>query len=185
MRQRLTSRSSYSKPRAARLRGLGIVCAGAVALSAYGLVGSPAFAASKTSSAPKVTVKTRKVSGVGTVLVDAKGRTLYTLTNAGQTVACTGGCVAIWPPLLVPAGSTPKGAKGVTRLGLVPATGGTQVTAAGMPLSRFSGDSKAGQANGEGISSFGGVWHVVTVAGTASSTGGSKPSSGGSGGYGY
>jgi predicted lipoprotein with Yx(FWY)xxD motif len=183
MRQWLTSRSPYSKPRAARLRWLGIVCVGAVALGAYGLVGTPAFAASKTSSAPKVTVKTKKVSGVGTVFVDAKGRTLYTLTNAGQAVACTGSCVAIWPPLLVPAGSTPKGAKGVTGLGLVP--GGQQVTAAGMPLYRFSRDSKVGQASGEGISSFGGVWHVVKVAGTASSTGGSKPSSGGSGGYGY
>ena len=140
------------------------------------------FAASKTSSAPKVTVETRKVSGVGTVLVDTSGRTLYTLTNAGQAVACTGSCAAVWPPLLVPAGSTPKGAKGVTGLGLVP---GGQVTAAGMPLYRFSGDSKTGQANGDGIKNFGGVWHVVNVAGTASNTGGSRPSSGGSGSYGY
>ena len=112
-----------------------------------------------------------------------KGKTLYTLTNAGQAVVCTGSCVAIWPPLLVTAKSRPKGAKGVTGLGLVP--GGQQVTAAGLPLYRFSGDSKAGQANGEGISSFGGVWHVVKVAGTGSSTGGSRPSSSGSAGYGY
>lgn len=185
MRQQLTSRAPSSRPRAARLRGLGIVCVGAVALSAYGLVGTPAFAASKTSSAPKVTVKTKKVSGVGTVLVDAKGMTLYTLTNAGQTVACTGACVAVWPPLLVPAGSKPKGAKGVTKLGVVTSQGGTQVTSGGMPLYRFSGDAKSGQANGEGINSFGGVWHAVTVGGTASSTGGSKPSSSGSGSSGY
>lgn len=183
MRRTLRSSSPLSKPRTARLRWLGMFCAGAVALSAYGLVGAPAFGASKSSSTPKVTIKTRKVSGVGTVLVDAKGRTLYTLTNAGQAVACTGSCVAIWPPLLVTAGSTPKGAKGVTGLGLVP--GGQQVTAARLPLYRFSGDSKAGQTNGEGISSFGGVWHVVKVAGTGSSTGGSRPSSGGSGGSGY
>jgi predicted lipoprotein with Yx(FWY)xxD motif len=181
MRGGLTLESSSLKLRNAGRRWAAIACAGVVAFGAYGLVSTPAFASSKTSSA-KVTVKTKNIKGIGTVLVDAKGRTLYTLTNAGQTVACTGGCTSIWPPLLVPAGSTPKGAKGVTGLSLVP--GGQQVAAGGMPLYRFSGDTKAGQANGEGISSFGGVWHVVKVAGSASSTGSSKPSSGGSG-YGY
>jgi len=181
MRRWITGRSPVVKPRTSGLRWMAIVGVGAVVLSAYGLVGAPAFAKEKTSSAPKVTVKTKKLKGVGTVYVDAKGKTLYQLTNAGQAVACTGGCAAIWPPLLIPAGSTPKGAKGVT--GLSSAAG--QVTVAGLPVYRFSGDSKAGQANGEGISSFGGIWHVVKEAGTQSSTGGSKPSSGGSGGYGY
>ena len=180
MRRGLLSRSLSSKPRTALLRSISVVCAGAIALGAYGLVGAPAFANTTSSSAPKVTVQTRKVDGVGIVLVDAKGRTLYTLTNAGQAVACTGDCVAIWPPLLISAGSTPKGSKGVKALGLV---SGGHVTASGLPLYRYSGDSKAGQANGEGINSFGGIWHVVKVAGTGSSTGTSRPSSGGSGGY--
>lgn len=185
MRQWFTGRSPLLRPGTARVRWVAIVCGGAVAVSAYGLAGAPAFATSKSSSGPKVTVGTRKLSGVGTVLVDAKGRTLYTLTNAGQAVACTGDCAAAWPPLVVPAGSTPKGAKGVKGLGLAP--GGQQVTASGLPLHRFAGDSKAGQATGEGISSFGGIWHVVKVAGTSNSTGGKKPSSGGgsSSGYGY
>ena len=38
MRQWLASRTPSSTPRAACLQGLGIVCAGAVALSAFGLV---------------------------------------------------------------------------------------------------------------------------------------------------
>jgi len=159
-----------------------IACAGALALGAYGLVSAPAFASSANSSSPKVVVKTKKLKGLGIVLVDAKGRTLYTLTNGGQTVACTGSCPSIWPPLLVPTGSTPRGAKGVIGLGLVP--GGQQVAVGGVPVFRFSGDTKAGQANGEGISSFGGVWHAVKVGGSANSTGSSKPSSGG-GAYGY
>jgi predicted lipoprotein with Yx(FWY)xxD motif len=154
-----------------------------VALSASGLVATPAFASMSRRSAPRVTVSTRKLSGLGTVLVDANGKTLYTLTNAGQAVACTGGCAAIWPPLLATAGSTPKGVKGARALGLV--SGGQQVTASGLPLYEFSGDSKAGQANGEGINSFGGIWHVVKVAGTRTGTGGQKPSSGGGGSSGY
>jgi predicted lipoprotein with Yx(FWY)xxD motif len=171
------SRLPLPKPRAAGRRWAAVLCAAVIALGAYGVVSTPAFA----SSSPKVAVKTKKVSGVGTVLVDTKGRTLYTLTNGGQAVACTGACLSVWPPLLLPAGSTPKGAKGVTGLSLM---AGGQVAAGGLALYRFSGDMKAGQANGEGISSFGGVWHVAKVGGSASSTGTSKPASGG-GGYGY
>jgi len=181
MRRGLTSRSLSPTPHTVGRHWAAIACAGALALSAYGLVGTPAFASSATSSSPKVVVKTKKLNGLGIVLVDAKGRTLYTLTNGGLTVACTGGCPSIWPPLLVPSGSTPRGGKGVTGLGLV---SGGQVAIGGMPLFRFSGDTKAGQANGEGISSFGGVWHVVKVGGSSNSTGSTKPSSGG-GGYGY
>ena len=43
-----------------------------------------------------------------------------------------------------------------------------QVTLRGMPLYRFSGDHAKGQANGEGIESFGGIWHAVAAAGTKS-----------------
>jgi hypothetical protein len=53
----------------------------------------------------------------------------------------------------------------VTGLSTVSASGGTQVTANGLPVYRFSGDSAAGDANGEGISSFGGVWHTVQASG--------------------
>ena len=46
-----------------------VMCGAALALSAYGLGGTAAFAASPT----KVTVATSSVPGVGTVLVDAGG----------------------------------------------------------------------------------------------------------------
>ena len=38
-----------------------------------------------------------------------------------------------------------------------------QVTATGLPLYRFSLDTQAKQAKGEGVNGFGGTWHVVTV----------------------
>jgi hypothetical protein len=40
-----------------------------------------------------------------------------------------------------------------------------QVTADGAPLYYFSGDSAAGQVNGQGIKSFGGVWYAVQASG--------------------
>jgi hypothetical protein len=42
--------------------------------------------------------------------------------------------------------------------------GRLQVALRGRPLYRFSGDHAKGEANGEGIESFGGTWHAVTAA---------------------
>ena len=113
-------------------------------------------------AATKVTVTTATVPGVGTVLVDASGHTLYTLTDAnGTSVACTGPCTGVWPPLTVAAGAKVKGAKGVKALASTSDT--HQVTAGSLPLYRFAGDTAAKQAHGEGVSSFGGTWHVVKV----------------------
>lgn len=158
-----TDRSLVPAVHVPRLRWVAVACCAALALGAYGLGNTAAFAKQS-----KVTVAAARVSGVGSVLVDAKGKTLYTLTNAGQAVPCTGQCATFWPPLLVKTGSTPKGGRGVTGLGTVP--GGQQVTEKALPLYRFAGDAKAGQASGEGVSSFGGIWHVVKAAGTGSST---------------
>jgi predicted lipoprotein with Yx(FWY)xxD motif len=148
-----TVRRSAASP----TRVLALLCGVVLALGAYGFSALPA------SAAAKVTVAVATVPGVGTVLVDAQGHTLYTLTNNGVAVACTAACTAAWPPLTVAAGAKVKGAKGTKSLA---ATADThQVTAAGLPLYRFAGDTTAKQANGEGISSFGGTWHVVKVSG--------------------
>jgi predicted lipoprotein with Yx(FWY)xxD motif len=86
-------------------------------------------------------------------------------------VVRTGECATLWPPVLLPSGvTTATGAAGVTGLGIASMNGGMQVTEGGAPLYRYSGDSAAGDTNGDGLSSFGGVWHV---AGTT------RPASGG------
>jgi hypothetical protein len=54
-----------------------------------------------------------------------------------------------------------------------------------MPLYTYTGDTKAGEASGQGV---GGTWFVVTTTSTSSSpTGGASPSTTtkSSGGYGY
>ena len=65
--------------------------------------------------------------------------------------------------------------------------GTTQLTFDGMPLYTYSGDSAAGQANGQGVQ---GVWFAVTPSGSTSGNGsgsgggyGSGSGSGGSRGY--
>jgi predicted lipoprotein with Yx(FWY)xxD motif len=40
------------------------------------------------------------------------------------------------------------------------------VTYKGFPLFIFSGDTAAGQTNGNGINSFGGIWNVIKAGST-------------------
>jgi predicted lipoprotein with Yx(FWY)xxD motif len=97
-----------------------------------------------------------------TVLTTTKGRTLYSLSaeTHGRFI-CTGACVSTWHPLMIPAGTKPTGP---VKLGMIQRPEGkTQVTFKGRPLYSFAGDSKAGDANGEGIKDVG-TWHAVVIA---------------------
>ena len=151
---------------------------------------TPTTSSAPTSSAGGGTVATAS-TGVGTVLVDGKGRTLYVFDrdHGGQS-ACSGACAANWPPAL--ASGAPAG-KGVDKgkLGTIKRSdGGRQVTFAGHPVYRFSGDQAAGDTNGQGQNAFGGKWYAVapsgtTVTATAGGSGSGGSGSGGSSGGGY
>lgn len=123
------------------------------------------------SAAPGTTVMTAAVNGHGTVLVAASNRmTLYqfSMDIAGSgTSACTSACITRWPALTVPAGSSSSATAGITgQFGTIIRTdgGGTQVTYNGRPLYFFSGDSQAGDANGNYPN-----WSVVAVTAAAAS----------------
>jgi len=125
-----------------------------------------------------VIVKAAKNTTLNTkILVNQTGRTLYHLTTEkGKKFTCTGACATIWPPLTVPKGVKPVAGPGITKSKLSTIKrpdGRIQVTYAGLTLYRYSGDSKAGQANGEGIQN---IWYAISPTGKqvkkASSTGG-------------
>ncbi len=121
----------------------------------------------------------QNVGGIGDVLDTSKGLTLYHLTSeTGGKIDCTGACENVWPPLLV-SGNLPTVPAGVSgQLGTITRPdGSTQLTLDGMPLYTYSGDSGAGQANGQGVQ---GVWFAVTPSGSKSGGG-----SGSGGGRGY
>ena len=106
------------------------------------------------------------------VLVNGAGQTLYLLSSEqGGKLTCTddNGCTKVWPDTELPAGVTGATAgTGIqaSLLGTVKAsTGSLYVTYGGYPLYTYSGDSGSGQANGEGIVSFGGTWYVIGVSG--------------------
>ena len=127
-------------------------------------------------------IKTMSTSK-GTVLATSSGRTVYwfVIDTPGKS-NCNGQCATFWPPVpftAKAAGSSLPGKFGkVTR-----ADGSKQLTYDGHPLYTFKQDTAAGQVNGNGINTSGGLWYAETPNGTKlakkSSTGG------GSGGYGY
>ena len=97
-------------------------------------------------------VLAQSVGTMGTILVAASNNhTVYTFDSDTPGVSkCTGGCATTWPPLTVPAGTTPTGGPGVTgQLGTITRSDGSlQVTYKGMPLYFFHSDAKAGDTMG-------------------------------------
>jgi ABC-type Fe3+-hydroxamate transport system substrate-binding protein len=80
----------------------------ALLVAACGGSSSSDSSSSAASPTPKaaITVKTASKTVAGkseTILVDAKGMTLYYFTpDKGGTVTCTAACLEAWPPLLLP-----------------------------------------------------------------------------------
>jgi predicted lipoprotein with Yx(FWY)xxD motif len=132
---------------------------------------SPAAGSSSGSS-----LKSATINGT-TALTNAKGFTVYTFApDTSSKSNCNGSCAQIWPPVTGPvtAGSGVTGTVGTIKR----ADGTMQATYDGHPLYTYTADTSPGQASGNGINAFGGVWHEITPSGAA-------PSSSGGGGGGY
>ena len=130
------------------------------------------------------TLHTASNASVGkTIVVDSRGLTVYELKGeSSYHLLCKAkACFALWPPVTVKSAKTkPTAAHEVKgRLGVLHRNGLFQVTLAGHPLYRFSGDSSTkGKATGDGLKGFGGTWHVVATSSTASTTPPPPPPSG-------
>jgi predicted lipoprotein with Yx(FWY)xxD motif len=127
-----------------------------------------------------VKVSTRAVTGLGTVLVNGKGLTLYMFVPDKQSkVTCKGSCAAVWPPLFLTGGAKAV-AGGAAKASLLGSdkdpAGGRVVTYNRWPLYLFLGDKSPGQATGQDINANGGYWYVLTPSGALIKH---KPHSGG------
>jgi predicted lipoprotein with Yx(FWY)xxD motif len=170
----------------ARRRILLVLLAGAAAsatvaaCSSSGTSSAPSSASSGPAAGAAGTVKTATIGGA-TVLTDGKGFTLYTFApDTSTTSKCNGACAASWPPVNGPVTAT--GVTG-TFATIKRSDGSAQATFDGHPLYTFTADTAPGQANGNGVNAFGGVWREITTSGTAPSGGSSSGSSGGVPGY--
>ncbi len=170
-----------------------IALAASVLLSACGSASSSSSSgptpASQPSSAPAsaAVVKTAADSSLGaTILVNARGMTLYRLSGetSGKFICTNATCLHNWHPVIA-GGGKPSGS--VASLGVVKRPDGTmQVTYKGEPLYTFAADHSPGQTNGQGFKDVG-TWNAVTTTAAKARTPAptKSTSSGGGGGYAY
>jgi predicted lipoprotein with Yx(FWY)xxD motif len=145
---------------------LPVMAVGLVAL-VIGGASAGARQGSNAHAAKAAVIQLKKVGKLGKVLVNGHGQTLYLFEKDkhGKS-ACSGECASQWPPAFTT--GKPKAGSGVNAslLGTTKRKGGkTQVTYNGHPLYAYFGDSKAGQANGEGSKAFGAEWYVLNAKG--------------------
>ncbi|HZT53811.1 MAG TPA: hypothetical protein VE995_05470 [Gaiellaceae bacterium] len=159
-------------------------------------VGGGAFGASGVAAArhtlararahARATVQTRKIKGLGTVLVNSRGLTLYMFVpDKRKRVTCVATCAKVWPPLKLKPGQKPTagGAARKSLLGTVKdPSGGRVVTYNRWPLYTYIADTKPGQAKGQALNLNGGLWYVLSPSGKVIKK---KLSSGGGGYSGY
>ncbi len=96
-------------------------------------------------------------TAIGPVLADPRGLTLYTLTLRGRDVSCYGRCAHAWPPFYAARHARPHGPWSP----LPRVRGLRQWAFRGHRLYTFFRDHAPGETHGNGIHSFGGVWHVA------------------------
>ncbi len=126
---------------------------------------------------PFYEVTTASVAGLGTVLVNGDGFTLYMFEPDRQSgrSTCYGECENLWPPVVLVDGiKAPLAGAGVeaSLLGVttVPTGGLEQITYNGWPLYLWRGDSQPGEATGQALNDSGGLWYVLDADGVPVTT---------------
>jgi predicted lipoprotein with Yx(FWY)xxD motif len=118
--------------------------------------------------APRYEVRARAIPGLGKVITDGQGFTLYMYVPDHRGASqCYESCAVQWPPLVLPPGVTRPSAGPGIRDGLLGTVrrrdGALQETYNGWPLYLWQGDTVPGQATGQGEDM--GLWYTVAVTG--------------------
>ena len=151
------------------LAGAAVIPLAALAVAGCGGGGGGASAATappKTTNGAPATVGVAK-TGLGKILVDSRGHTLYLFKKDTRTKsACFGACAAAWPPLRASGKPTVGTGLSAAKVGTIKRSDGRpQVTYNHHPLYRYVADARAGQVNGQGVTAFGASWFVLSPAG--------------------
>ncbi len=147
----------------------GVVWAGAAAsgVLAAGLAVA-ACGSSASGGAQAYQLEARSLSGLGEIITDGTGFTLYMYAPDHQGPSqCYRFCAQQWPPLVLPHGVDTASAGPGVRAGLLGtvrrSNGQLQVTYNGWPLYLWQGDTAPGQATGQGYDM--GLWYAMSVTG--------------------
>ena len=134
-----------------------------------GSTGGSTAGTTPTPAATGTTISVATNAKLGQILVDASGKTIYLfVADTGTSSTCYTSCAAIWPPVLTTGAPQAGAGAQASLLGTTARTDGTtEVTYAGHPLYYFIQDKAAGDAKGQGINGFGGLWWVMSPSGAA------------------
>jgi predicted lipoprotein with Yx(FWY)xxD motif len=104
-------------------------------------------------------VKIAEKAELGKYLTDTEGKTLYWFKkDSPEKSACSGPCVDKWPVYFREKVKPPKGLSEKDFGSITRGDGKKQTTFRGYPLYYWTGDSKKGDTNGQGVKD---VWFVV------------------------
>ncbi|MFL6126943.1 SCO0930 family lipoprotein [Actinophytocola sp.] len=123
----------------------------------------------------QVSVNAADVAGLGPVLTDRSGKTLYVFTKDSTdppASKCVDQCAENWPPLLADGKVLASGLDSALVGTVARPDGSMQVTVARQPVYMYAGDTGPGQANGQGIQD---AWFAVTPLGTRTGAAGAPP----------
>ncbi|MEC3978829.1 SCO0930 family lipoprotein [Amycolatopsis sp. H20-H5] len=110
------------------------------------------------------------VDGVGPVITDKEGFTLYLFTKDTKKAtksACEGDCAKTWPAVLAKGKVELEGVASKLVSSIKRADGSEQVTVGGWPVYRYAMDTQAGEAKGAGVK---GTWFPIEPNGCKSGT---------------
>jgi predicted lipoprotein with Yx(FWY)xxD motif len=159
-----------------RLSFIGSIAAAAALLIAGCGGGSSSSSTSTPAKSPSGTalVNSANTASLGDIVVGPNGRTLYLFKkDTGQNSNCSGACATQWPPLTTTGTPTSSGSVSMSALKTVRRSDGKlQVTFDGHPLYYYAGDSAPGQANGQGLNTYGATWWALSPSGKEITVGG-------------
>jgi predicted lipoprotein with Yx(FWY)xxD motif len=180
--RRVSAKATFAMALAAVLAAVVIAgCGGGGSSSSGSGSGGEGATMNASESDSAGTIGTAEIAGLGTVLVDSEGMTVYDFTvDEGTMSNCYGGCEAAWPPVTTTGKPTAGEGAMSSALGTTKRKDGTlQVTYDGHPLYTFAGDKGPGEANG---SESEGTWFVLDEKGSevkGQATGGESSGGGG------
>lgn len=122
-------------------------------------------AAAPLTKARPVALKTAEVTGLGPVVTDQEGHTLYLFTQDTKNPSmsmCFDECEWLWRPLMATGDVVLTGVERDLVSTVARPDGSTQMTIGGWPVYTYTRDTTPGQANGQGAQ---GKWFAVTPKG--------------------
>ncbi|WP_165494975.1 COG4315 family predicted lipoprotein [Actinomadura roseirufa] len=143
------------------------------AVAAAVLLASGCALATNSQSPGRQQITSAAPAGLGRVLVDDHGRTLYLFAADPPNLStCFGACASLWPPVTTQGRPTAAGgARPGMMITIGRSDGPPQIVYAGHPLYYYQGDTGPGDAKGQGITQFGAPWFAITTQGQIQATG--------------